>query len=169
MTRTFVLRLLGVFGLALGLSLAVTAGSASAQIAMGGPYGPTGANSGQSQIQTQPGTFRAAPNTAPGAQIQNGTNPGSQIQIGAQSGGGASAQGVSAAASCGFFVDMSDHHYAKYNHCGSSPSIKIRVNIWYGWSTRDIWVGRYVTNLSTHWQLQGVGMITNAWCIERCW
>ncbi|KOX27079.1 hypothetical protein ADK67_14760 [Saccharothrix sp. NRRL B-16348] len=158
MTRTFILRLLGVLGLALGLSLAVTAGSASAQIAMGGPYGPTGANSGQSQIQTQPSTFRA-PNTNPGSQIQNGT----------QGGGGVSAQDVSAAASCGFFVDRSDHHYAKYNHCGSSPSIKIRVSFWYGWSTRDIWVGRYVTNLSTHSQLQGAGMITNAWCIERCW
>ncbi|NUT48155.1 MAG: hypothetical protein HOV94_12720 [Saccharothrix sp.] len=75
---------------------------------------------------------------------------------------------MSAAASCGFFTDPSDHYYAKYNHCGWAPSIKIRVNFWYGWSTRDIWVGRYVTNLSTHWQLQGAGMITNAWCIQYC-
>ncbi|GAA1308769.1 DUF6355 family natural product biosynthesis protein [Saccharothrix xinjiangensis] len=171
MTRMFLLRLLGIAGATIGLTLAVTAGSASAQMALGGPYGPTTATESNpgSQIQVRPaqsGVWQAS-HAVPGSQIQDvGTsNSGSQIQT-----GGVGAQGgVSVAASCGFFVDRSDHHYVKYNHCGSASSIKIRVNLWYGWSSRDIWVGRYVTNLSTHWQLRGVGMITNAWCIERCW
>ncbi|MDU0294814.1 DUF6355 family natural product biosynthesis protein [Saccharothrix longispora] len=166
MTRTFVMRLLGIVGLALGLTMAVSAASASAQIAMGGPYGPAGENGPRSQIQTRPDVFQP-PYSAPGSQIQSTDAPGSQIQKGPQN-GAVSTQGASAAASCGFFIDTSDRHHAKYNHCGWSQSIKIRVNFWYGWSTRDIWVGRYTTNLSTHWQLQGAGMVTNAWCVQNC-
>lgn len=163
MTRTFILRLLGVLGLALGLSLAVTAGSASAQIAMGGPYGPTGTSSGQSQIQTRPDIFQP-PYSAPGSQIQNTTDPGSQIQAGSQ--GGAEANGLSTTdyRNCGFWVRWDSY----YTHCGPAYSIKIRVNFWYGANYRDIWVGRGTTNLSTHPYLQGAGMITNAWCIQNC-
>lgn len=162
MTRTFILRLLGVLGvlgLALGLSLAVTAGSASAQIAMGGPYGPTsGTGSGPaSQIQTHPGT--------PGSQIQAQTGvtlPGSQIQVEGKLAAPARAQagteGVTAQA-CGWYAPNRNAYYV---HCGSGR-ISINVEFWWGaGATRSICVGHGTTTLSTHPALQG-GLITYAY------
>lgn len=137
MTRTFVLRLIGLVGVALSLMLAV-AGGASAQIAL--------------DSQSVDGS---APTTSD-SQIR-GETPDAQIQ------------GEVSAQSCGFFVDRSDHHYSKYTHCGGAWNIKIRVNDRYGWNSRDIWVSRGTTNLSTDWRLDDFWMITNAWCIENCW
>lgn len=68
-------------------------------------------------------------------------------------------------APCGFYATVTE---AFYNHCGGANSIKIRVRFNYGMSTTDIWVNKGNTNLSTHGLLQNRGMITNAWCIERC-
>jgi hypothetical protein len=156
MTRTFILRLLGVFSLALGLSLAVTAGSASAQIAMGGPYGPTSAGSSASQIQAHLGT--------PGSQIQAEAGvplPGSQIQgkLAAPARAQAGAEGVTAQANCGWYAP---NRYAYYNHCGPGR-ISINVEFWWGaGSTRSICVSSGLTNLSDHWALQG-GLITYAY------
>ncbi|MGM1060909.1 DUF6355 family natural product biosynthesis protein [Saccharothrix sp. Mg75] len=157
MTRTFILRLLGVFGIALGLSLAVTAGSASAQIAMGGPYGPTSAGSSASQIQAHPG--------APGSQIQTEagvTLPGSQIQdegkLAAPARAQAGTEGVTAQA-CGWYAPNRNAYYV---HCGSGR-ISINVEFWWGaGATRSICVWPGTTNLSTHPSLQG-GLITYAY------
>ncbi|GAA2678755.1 MULTISPECIES: DUF6355 family natural product biosynthesis protein [Actinosynnema] len=176
MTRTFILRLLGVFGLALGLSLAVTAGSASAQIAMGGPYKPAGSTTGsQSEVQSAQPVAWQAPYATPGAQIQNAGSPGSQIQAQAgaplpgsriQSESGlavparaqAGTDGVTAQA-CGWYAPNVNSYYI---HCGSGR-ISINVEFWWGaGATRSICVWPGKSNLSAHPALQG-GLITYAY------
>ncbi|MFC6091636.1 DUF6355 family natural product biosynthesis protein [Saccharothrix lopnurensis] len=182
MTRTFILRLLGASGLALGLSLALTAGSASAQVAMGGPYGPTSASVGNqdSRIQawpTRPDAWQAPyatpddrsrnvanpDNSGSRRQAQTGvTLPGSRIQGGnnradpgrPQMG----AEGVTAQA-CGWHALNANAYYI---HCGSGR-ISINVEFWWGvGATRSICVWPGKTLLSSHPALQG-GMITYAY------
>lgn len=65
---------------------------------------------------------------------------------------------------CGFYASPTE---AFYKHCGSNW-ITIRVRFWYGASIKDIRVGPGITNLSTHPDLQGSGLITNAWCVKDC-
>ncbi|GAB2992314.1 DUF6355 family natural product biosynthesis protein [Saccharothrix stipae] len=157
MTRTSILRLLGVLGLALGLSLAVAAGSASAQIAMGGPYGPTSTDKSASRIQ--------APSGTPGSQIQTQAGvvlPGSQIQgevkLAAPAPSQAGTEGVTAQG-CGWYAPNRNSYYV---HCGSGR-ISINVEFWWGTgATRSICVWPGTTNLSTHPSLQG-GLITYAY------
>ncbi|MFT7835731.1 DUF6355 family natural product biosynthesis protein [Saccharothrix sp. BKS2] len=152
MTRTFILRLLGAFGLMLALSPIITAGSASAQVAMGGPYGPTststGAGNPDSRIQVraaQPDAWQA-PYAVPDAGSRNVAYPndtGSQIQ----------------AQACGWYAPNVNSHYV---HCGSGR-ISINVEFWWGMgATRSICVWPGKTLLSSHPALQG-GMITYAY------
>ncbi|WP_148107802.1 DUF6355 family natural product biosynthesis protein [Kibdelosporangium aridum] len=65
---------------------------------------------------------------------------------------------------CGFYAGPID---AYYKHCGTNW-ITIRVRFWYGASIKDIRVGPGITNLSNHPDLQGSGLITNAWCVKDC-
>ncbi|MGM1062057.1 DUF6355 family natural product biosynthesis protein [Saccharothrix sp. Mg75] len=169
MTRTFVMRLLGIAGLALGLTMAVTAGSASAQITMGGPYGPAGENGSYSQIQVHPSPkelfqppYSAPAEPAPQSRIGTVSTPGSQIQGGVDLAGPARAQaGTDAvtAQACGWYAPNRNSYYV---HCGSGK-ISINVEFWWGaGSTRSICVWPGTTNLSSHSTLQG-GLITYAY------
>ena len=149
--RTVITRLVGVLALAIGLSITLLAGSASAQIALGGPYQPTdtgrtahlqAATSG-SQMQQAPGI------PTPGTSDPAGAQPGS-VQPG----------GVTTMAyPCGWSAPNRNSYY---NHCGYGR-IQVNVEFWWGvGATRTICVGHGVTTLSTHPQLQG-GLITYAY------
>ncbi|ONI88042.1 hypothetical protein ALI22I_20070 [Saccharothrix sp. ALI-22-I] len=156
--RQFLTRLGLVLAVAVGAALSL-AGNASAQMALGGPYGPTDTGR-HSQIQT----------VTPGSQV-SGTTLGAQNRQepaapSAPSSPSSTAGGVGTLAygDCGFYTGRD----AWYRHCKNSWII-IRVNFWYGANYRDIWVGpNSTTNLSRHPDLQGAGLITNAWCIRYC-
>ncbi|MEU7527297.1 DUF6355 family natural product biosynthesis protein [Saccharothrix sp. NPDC042600] len=153
MNRSIIARVLATLAITLGLALALGTGNANAQMAPAGSDTST-----ETQIQSRPHATEP-PHSAPDAQIQGGP-------YGPHNGPNVDLNELSASdyRNCGFWVRWDSY----YTHCGSAYSIKIRVNFWYGANFRDIWVSRGTTNLSTHPYLQGAGMITNAWCIERC-
>lgn len=102
--------------------------------------------------------------------------PASQIQAGGAGSGAVKgdlaavpgAAEVGAAYTCGYSRDRYQGWDAVYVHCGRAAFPRIRVQFNYGWNHRDITISGSV-NLSRHRDLQGAGVITNAWCIRDCY
>ncbi|RAS59447.1 hypothetical protein C8D87_11459 [Lentzea atacamensis] len=102
---------------------------------------------------------------APAAQIQAA---GADAKGAALAGSASSASVGAAYYQCGYYRNPYQGWDAYYTHCGRSTYPRIRVQFNYGWTHRDITVLGTV-NLSRHRDLQGAGVITNAWCIRDCW